>query len=144
MIIITETKIEIQFDDRKGFEKPMPSPRPRFRKAGKFVQTYMPASYMKHKEYIQKQMPKLLIKDPVKLEIYFFIPMAKSWTKKKRTLLLNKPHHIKPDIDNLLKTVMDAANNHIWNDDGQVYEIVTKKIFSQEAKIIIKVIEFKS
>lgn len=136
------TRFEIKFVDKKGFEKPMPSPRPRFRKAGKFVQTYMPTIYTEHKEYIQRQMPKLLIEKPIKLEIFFYIPMAKSWTKKKKTSLLDKPHNIKPDVDNLLKTVMDAANDHIWIDDGQVYEIVTKKTFSSEAKIMINVIEF--
>lgn len=136
------TRFEIKFVDRKGFEKPMPSPRPRFRNTGRLPQAYMPTSYKKHKEYIQRQMPKLLIEKPIKLEIFFYIPMAKSWTKKKKASLLDKPHNIKPDVDNLLKTVMDAANNHIWIDDGQVYEIVTKKTFSSEAKIMINVIEF--
>ncbi|WP_150860545.1 RusA family crossover junction endodeoxyribonuclease, partial [Streptococcus pneumoniae] len=25
----------------------------------------------------------------------------------------------KPDIDNLIKTVLDAANDHLWKDDNQ-------------------------
>ena len=31
---------------------------PRFRNTGRFVQTYMPASYTSHKKFIQNQLPK--------------------------------------------------------------------------------------
>ncbi|CAC8076910.1 phage protein [Staphylococcus aureus] len=44
-------EIEIKFNE--VFNAPMGSPRPRFRKTGRFVQTYMPTSYTKHKAYIQ-------------------------------------------------------------------------------------------
>ncbi|MCT6568186.1 RusA family crossover junction endodeoxyribonuclease, partial [Staphylococcus aureus] len=50
-------EIEIKFNET--FEAPMGSPRPRFRNTGRFVQTYMPTSYTKHKAYIQGQIPKL-------------------------------------------------------------------------------------
>ena len=44
-------RIELEVD------APMASPRPRFRNAGKFVQTYMPAKYTKHKKMLRQQMP---------------------------------------------------------------------------------------
>ena len=40
-------EIEINFNDT--YKEPIGSPRPRFRNAGKFIQTYMPTSYTKHK-----------------------------------------------------------------------------------------------
>ncbi|WP_390894841.1 RusA family crossover junction endodeoxyribonuclease, partial [Staphylococcus nepalensis] len=42
-------------------DAPMASPRPRFRNAGKFVQTYMPAKYTNHKKMLRQQMPYMMI-----------------------------------------------------------------------------------
>lgn len=135
------TRFEIKFVDRKGFEKPMPSPRPRFRNAGKFVQTYMPTSYTKHKEYIQRQMPKLLIDKSIKLTILFEMPMLKSWSNPQKQRMIKAYHSKKPDIDNLLKTVLDAANGHLWIDDGQIVEIHSAKRYAETTKIKIKLEE---
>ena len=55
-------EIEIKFNET--FEAPMGSPRPRC--TGRFVQTYMPTSYTKHKAYIQGQMPKLNLEHALK------------------------------------------------------------------------------
>lgn len=54
---MTETRIEIFYKDEKYFDKPMGSPRPRFRRVKQFVQTYMPTHYTKHKNFIADQMP---------------------------------------------------------------------------------------
>ncbi|TDL35706.1 RusA family crossover junction endodeoxyribonuclease [Macrococcoides bohemicum] len=124
------TNIEIRYGDVKGLDKPMASPRPRFKRIGRSIQTYMPSNYTMHKHFIQKQMPRLMTDKPLKVTLLFEIPMAKSWSKKKKAEYINQPHTAKPDIDNLVKTVLDAANNHIWIDDGQVYEIHTNKIYS--------------
>ncbi|UTG99338.1 RusA family crossover junction endodeoxyribonuclease [Macrococcoides canis] len=135
------TRFEIKFVDRKGFEKPMPSPRPRFRNAGRFPQAYMPTSYIKHKEYIQKQMPKLLIDKSIKLTILFEMPMLKSWSNPQKQRMIKAYHSKKPDIDNLLKTVLDAANGHLWIDDGQIVEIHSAKRYAETTKIKIKLEE---
>ncbi|MCO4095724.1 RusA family crossover junction endodeoxyribonuclease [Macrococcoides canis] len=135
------TRFEIIFVERKGFEKPMPSPRPRFRNAGKFVQTYMPTSYTKHKEYIQRQMPKLLIENSIKLTILFEMPMLKNWSNPQKQRMIKAYHSKKPDIDNLLKTVLDAANGHLWIDDGQIVEIHSAKRYAETTKIKIKLEE---
>ncbi|RXK19069.1 RusA family crossover junction endodeoxyribonuclease [Macrococcus sp. DPC7161] len=133
--------IEIRFSDAKGFNAPMASPRPRFSKVGNFVKTYMPSSYTKHKEFIQKQMPQLLINGSIKLTVLFEMPMPKSWSNKKRKEK-NKSHHTnKPDIDNLLKTVLDAANGHMWLDDNQIVEIHSAKRYAEIPKIKIKLEE---
>ena len=46
-------EIEINFNDT--YKEPIGSPRPRFRNASKFVQTYMPTSYTKHKAFILRK-----------------------------------------------------------------------------------------
>lgn len=47
----------------------------------------------------------------------------------------------KPDIDNLIKTVLDACNGHVWKDDNQITEITSSKRYGIEPKIIIRIEE---
>ena len=54
---------------------------------------------------------------PDTLRLVFTIPFPKSYSKKKREALRGKPHKLKPDIDNLEKSVLDALakeDSHVW------------------------------
>lgn len=119
----------------------MASPRPRFRNVGKFIQTYMPTNYMKHKQFIKEQMPELNIDDAIKLTLLFEFPMNKSWSKSFIKRMLHAFKKNKPDIDNLVKTFMDAANEKIWTDDALVVELHCAKRYAEVPKIKVKVEE---
>lgn len=112
----------------------MGSPRPRFRKLRGFVQTYMPTHYTKHKEFIAEQMPQLESDNQIRLTVKFYFPPLKSWSRKKTGDMLWKFKRTKPDLDNLLKTVLDAGNGKVWNDDNQIIEIRTLKKFGIAAR----------
>lgn len=69
----------------------------------------------------------------VTVNAYFSIP--KSYMKGKR---LACKHNIsrpakKPDIDNILKAVLDALNGVAYEDDKQVIEVTCRKWYSQSA-----------
>lgn len=128
-------EIEIKFNET--YKAPIGSPRPRFRNAGRFVQTYMPTSYTKHKAYIQEQMPKLLTDKNLKVSLYFYFEPPKSWSKKRKLIAIGTYKRTKPDVDNLIKTVLDAANNHVWQDDNQVVHIDSYKMYAEESKIVM-------
>ncbi len=49
--------------------------------------------------------------------------------------------NLEPDIDNLIKTVLDACNGHVWKDDNQITEITSSKRYGIEPKIIIRIKE---
>lgn len=132
-------EIEIKFNET--YKAPIGSPRPRFRNAGRFVQTYMPTSYTKHKAYIQEQMPKLLTDQNLKVSLYFYFEPPKSWSKKRKLIALGTYKRTKPDVDNLIKTVLDAANNHVWQDDNQVVHIDSYKMYAEESKIVMVIKE---
>lgn len=134
---MTETRIEIFYKDEKYFDKPMGSPRPRFRRVKQFVQTYMPTHYTKHKNFIADQMPDLKSERDIKLTVGFYFPPLKSWSKKKLTAMLTRYKNTKPDLDNLLKTVLDAGNGKLWNDDNQIVEIRTFKKLSETARTVL-------
>jgi Holliday junction resolvase RusA-like endonuclease len=40
----------------------------------------------------------------------------------------------KPDIDNVLKLVMDALNEHGWDDDKQVVDVVMRRRWGKDGK----------
>lgn len=132
-------EIEIKFNET--YKAPIGSPRPRFRNAGRFVQTYMPTSYTKHKAYIQEQMPKLLTDKNLKVSLYFYFEPPKSWSKKRKLIAIGTYKRTKPDVDNLIKTVLDAANNHVWQDDNQVVHIDSYKMYGEESKIVMVIKE---
>jgi Holliday junction resolvase RusA-like endonuclease len=66
--------------------------------------------------------------------IVFVLPMPESWSQKKRDAMRGKPHESKPDLDNLLKALIDAVYRNqcdgkvsnyagldkIWGDVGQI------------------------
>ena len=67
------------------------------------------------------------------LVMEFYIPIPKSWSKKKKAEHLGKPHRMatRNDLDNLIKAVMDA----LIKDDGCVHYLKAEKFWSEEGKI---------
>lgn len=132
-------EIEIKFNETH--KAPIGSPRPRFANRGKFVQTYMPATYTAHKAFIQKQMPKAMLENNLIVTIEFLFNPPQSWSNKKRLAMIGQYKRTKPDIDNLIKTVLDAANKHLWKDDNQIVEVRSFKKYADESKIVMSVTE---
>ena len=75
----------------------------------------------------------------IKIELEFYFTPPKSWSKK--TQAIGQLKVTKPDIDNLMKTVLDACNNYLWKDDNQIAEITSSKRYGIEPKIIIRIEE---
>ncbi|OHR08004.1 Holliday junction resolvase, partial [Staphylococcus sp. HMSC078A12] len=91
--------------------------------------------------FIQKQMPKLMLENSVIVTLKFIFTPPKSWSKKKRLAMVGKYKRTKPDVDNLMKTVLDAGNKHLWKDDNQIVDARTLKQYGDEAKIIMEIEE---
>ena len=66
-------------------------------------------------------------------EILFYIAMPESWSKKKKERMFMQPHNQKPDIDNLIKSVMDALKK----DDKKVWKIKALKSWHTDGFIYI-------
>lgn len=72
------------------------------------------------------------ITGPVRLRVRFFLPRP---TGMKTAGEHDVPHEKKPDVDNLLKAVMDAMTEaRVWKDDALVYAIEVEKWYAHEKK----------
>ena len=66
--------------------------------------------------------------------MHFVIKMPKSWSKKKRDLMRLAPHQQKPDIDNLVKAVLDS----MMVEDKQVYKITADKHWGDAGSVTVR------
>jgi len=60
--------------------------------------------------------------------------MPKSWSKKKKLEMVGRPHKQKPDLDNLLKALLDA----VFDEDCEIWDIQATKYWNTRGMIIIK------
>ena len=65
--------------------------------------------------------------------VIFHMPMPKSWSKKKRAKMNGQPHKQKPDVDNLLKALLDACKK----EDCTVWRVAIEKRWSEAGAIEI-------
>lgn len=67
--------------------------------------------------------------------ITFVLPMPKTWSKKKKAEMLGQPHQTTPDLDNLLKALLDA----IYDNDSGVWNVMRlEKRWGLTGQIIIR------
>lgn len=59
---------------------------------------------------------------PVTLSVTFHMPFPRSYSRARRRELVGRPHHLKPDIKNLIAGVEDALNGIAWKDDALIWE----------------------
>jgi Holliday junction resolvase RusA-like endonuclease len=96
---------------------PKAQPRPRRGTSGHF---YNPDSADAWKEIVRTafgSFHKPPITDPIRLQVSFFLPRPKAMKGEAAV-----PHAKKPDVDNLLKALMDSMTAAgVWKDDALVY-----------------------
>ena len=75
---------------------------------------------------------------PVGLGLIVFYPVPDRWSKSKQQKAFYRPirHRMRPDIDNVKKTVMDALNGTFYQDDSQVVELFyVRTLYAQEVGV---------
>ena len=112
--------------------KPFGKARPRVTRNG----TFMPTSYTKQKRDLQLLFGGFDVPELVRLTVIAVRPLPKSWSKKKRKMMLGQYAKPKPDADNILGGVMDAL---FPEDDDLVVETAVRKVWGVEGAIHIKI-----
>ena len=67
--------------------------------------------------------------------VVFILPMAESWSEKRKRAQVGQPHELKPDADNLVKALIDAVYRN--REDSQVWTYATTKLCGFTGVIII-------
>lgn len=77
---------------------------------------------------------KPLFSTPIHIDLQFHIKLPKSYTD-------IMPHIVKPDLDNLVKFVLDAIKDILITDDKIICKLTAHKLYSHEPKTIITIKE---
>ena len=108
---------------------PVAQPRHRASARGGFARTYLPKKHPVHEykrriaEYT-KHWPVFV--GPLNVVIALEFAMPQSWSRKKQEAMREAWHTQKPDIDNVVKAILDALKDR-WKDDTQVVRLTVDK-----------------
>ena len=118
---------------------PVAKARPRVTMVGGRARAYTPKKSADYERHIAREWAHERQSAAVRLDIVFGMPIPQSWSKKQQDAAasgLTLPSK-KPDIDNLIKAVMDALNGVAYDDDNQVIELSAKKVYAPEPYVAI-------
>ena len=119
--------------------EPVPKGRPRFHIQGRRVMTFTPSKTHIYEqtialEYSQRRKKVFERNTPIDVSLVFGLPIPQTTPKKRRPdMESGATRHIKkPDVDNLVKAVLDALNGIAYEDDAQIVSIVASKKYASE------------
>lgn len=122
--------------------KPQPKQRPRMTRYGA---VYTPAATQAYERLVARHAKQAGAKPgvaPVHVEITSIFAIPKSWSKKRKAEADGQPHVSRPDLDNLVKSVLDGLNGVAFADDALVHSVSCRKIWSAdcgEGKTIVRI-----
>lgn len=83
---------------------------------------------------------------PIGIQVTAYYPIPKSTRKRDAEKMLSGEltPTVKPDLDNVLKAVLDGLNGIAYQDDKQIVELKSTKRFTRgQGAIVVKVFEVK-
>lgn len=122
--------------------------RPRFARRGNFVKTYTDEKTASYENLVamagaEAMQGRPLIAGAVHATMEVRVAVPKSWSKKKTAAALagDVLPTTKPDLDNVIKAIMDALNGIVWQDDKQVVQLAVRKRYAEKPYTTLNVIE---
>ena len=120
---------------------PKAQPRVKAFVRGGHAGVYTPDSAESWKQAVRRETvanaPESLVAWSVRVELDFFLPTPKAHHKRDGSVKANSPvwHCKKPDLDNLIKAVVDAITDtqRVWLDDSQICQISATKSYALNA-----------
>lgn len=76
---------------------------------------------------------------PVFVEINAVFQVPKSWSKRKKSSHIGQPHTQRPDLDNLMKAILDGLNRIAFADDRQVTSMILQKWWGHLGETQVKI-----
>lgn len=120
--------------------KPFAKQRPRFsRRNGRAFTPKETVSFEQTVGTIASLHFKEPLQCPVRLKIAATFEPPKSWSKKKIAEHINRPHTQSPDLDNIEKAISDGMNRIAYDDDRQIAQKSSTKIWGPRAQTVVTV-----
>lgn len=127
---------------------PVGKGRPRFARRGNFVSTFTPEKTAIYENLVKVKAQEAMsgrqmIEGPVKVSLRIVFTTPSRWSQKKKREAIDGlilPIS-KPDIDNVLKGIMDACNKIVFKDDNQAVEVHVAKRYSETPCVHVQVSE---
>lgn len=122
--------------------EPVAQMRPRFTRRP-YVHAYDPAKVKQYKQMLawhtQDQWMASPATGPIKLQLRFFRPVQKSLSKTEHARRLSGVHRptVKPDLDNYIKSTLDALTGVLWADDNAIIKLEAEKFYSDQPRVEI-------
>lgn len=118
---------------------PVPKGRPRVVMKGRYPVTYTPEKTRIWEEYVQVSSlpykPIEFMEGPLRMKLRFIFVKPKSAKR--------EYPNIKPDIDNLAKSIMDALEGVFYKNDSQVVDEVLSKRYGNVAMVKVEIEELE-
>ena len=117
--------------------KPQAKQRPRL--ANGFA--YTPKETVEYENWVKlcyRNANQPTLEGELEAEITFGFPIPKS--KLKQAQAGARPT-TKPDLDNLAKAVLDSLNGLAYHDDSQIVELLVRKVYDAEPKVVVVIKE---
>lgn len=125
---------------------PVGKGRPKFSRQGSFVRAYTPEKTASYENLVKVKAEEAMagrpmIEGPVEVSIRLIVTPPASWSQKKQREALEGRIFptSKPDIDNVLKGIMDACNEIVFKDDKQAVDVRVVKRYGQVARASVEV-----
>ena len=112
----------------------LPVPKPRMTRADRWKKRPCVLRYYAFRDYIHKILTESGFRPGDAFRMDFYIPMPKSWSKKKKEEMKGNPHQQKPDIDNYEKGLLDA----LFTDDSKVWKVHKTKTWAENPAIVLE------
>lgn len=95
--------------------------------------------------YLEKYGGQKPLEKPLKVKIIAYYDIPKSTSKKKQQQMLNNEIFptVKPDTDNIAKSILDSLNKIAYLDDKQVVKLEVEKYYSQAPSTVVMIEEIK-
>ena len=128
--------------------KPVGKGRPRASTRGGFVRMYTDAKTLAYEAAIASEADAAMgdaepFETPMQMQVSCYYQIPKSWPKKMKQEAIDEERfpNVKPDLDNVVKAILDALNGVVYRDDAQVVNLVATKRYATEPRVEVYIFE---
>ena len=123
--------------------------RPRVERKGGFVHTRTPDDTIVYENLVKtvyyQQCQRTQFPKGVPLEVrvmaYYSIPQSES-NKRQKLMEQHKLRPMKkPDVDTVVKIILDSLNKIAYHDDAQVVDCIFRKFYSYQPRVVVTIRE---